>query len=197
VRDNPQNDAEGVADYGYEKPLIEGFKAKYGVDPHELPNGDPRWVAWRAKPQTEFMAAVRKMMKAQRPDAPLAVMVHHPWSYRGTGGKIDGNLRGMLLDVETWAKAGLIDAAVAAGYYREGGNAEKAFQYMTQQVGDAVDVWLFGWVPGSVKDFANDRDLAQKLGARQILFWEADYIDGREQKAEIQAAMTAETLTGR
>jgi uncharacterized lipoprotein YddW (UPF0748 family) len=191
VRDNPQSDADGVADFGYEKPLVEGFKAKFGVDPHDIPNGDPRWVDWRAKPQTEFMSMVRKMMKAQCPDLPLAVMVHHPWSYRGTGNKIDGNLRGMLLDDETWAREGLMDAAVAAGYYREGGDAEKAYQYLKKQVGDAVDVWLFGWVPNEVKDFENDRDLALKLGAKQILFWEADYIDGREKKNQLQAAMRA------
>jgi hypothetical protein len=191
VRDNPQNDAEGVADYGYEKPLVESFKAKFGIDPHDMPNGDPRWVAWRAKPQTEFMAMVRKMMKAQCPKLPLAVMVHHPWSYRGNHNKIDDNLRGMLLDVEVWGKEGLMDAAVAAGYYSEGGNAEKAYHHLKKQVGGAIDVWLFGWVPNDVKDFENDRNLAQKVGAKQILFWEADYIDGREKKKELQAAMSA------
>lgn len=29
VRDNPQTDLDGVADHGYEQPLVEGFKQKY------------------------------------------------------------------------------------------------------------------------------------------------------------------------
>jgi len=31
--------------------------------------------------------------------------------------------------------------------------------------------------------------LAQKLGAQQVLFWEADYIDDRKNAAGLQAAM--------
>ncbi len=197
VRDNPQNDQEGVADYGYEAPLIESFKAEYGIDPHHLPNRDPRWVAWRAKPQTEFMRMVRSMMKDRNPNLPLAVMVNHPWSYRGVEGKIDDNLRGMLLDVQMWAKEGLIDAAVAAGYYREGGNAEKAYQHLKTQLGGTVAIWLYGWVPMEVQDFETDWNLAKKLGAGQILFWEADYIDGREKKADLQAAMRAKAISGK
>jgi len=57
-----------------------------------------------------------------------------------------------------------------------------------------VDIWLFGWVPTEVSDFEKDLSLAQKVGAGQILFWEADYIDGREKKAELQAAMRAEAV---
>src|SRR3982751_6294782 len=60
IRDNPQNDAEGVADYGYETPNITAFKNKYGVEAHTVPNGDPRWVRLRADPQTNFMRGVRE-----------------------------------------------------------------------------------------------------------------------------------------
>ena len=59
VRDDPQNDPEGVADRGYEEPLVKGFIDEYGVDPHTLPNGDERWVRYRAKPHTDFMRRVR------------------------------------------------------------------------------------------------------------------------------------------
>jgi glycosidase len=48
VRDNPQTDAEGVAGYGYEEPLVEGFKKEFGDDPAKIPNGDERWVRMRA-----------------------------------------------------------------------------------------------------------------------------------------------------
>jgi hypothetical protein len=41
-----------------------------------------------------------------------------------------------------------------------------------------------------VADFQRDFALAQQCGARQVLFWEADYIDDRAQAAELKAAMS-------
>ncbi len=193
IRDNPQNDAEGVANYGYENVNVEGFKRQYGIDPRDIPNGDDRWVRYRAQGSTDFMRNVRKMMKGTKPELPLSVMVAHPWSYRGVGGEIDGNLRGMLLDPETWAKEGLIDAAVPAGYYRDGGTPAQAYRWLQNELGDKVDTWYFGWVPGDAASFESDFWSAKKLGASTILFWEADYIDnpGRE---EARKAMNARSL---
>ena len=116
-------------------------------------------------------------------------MVMHPWGYRGMQHKIDGNLRGMLLDVTTWAREGLMDAAVAAGYYTNGGTPELAYRALQEEVEGKVDVWFFGWVPTTVEGFLNDVALAKRLGARQMLLWEADYIDGRGNKEELQRVM--------
>jgi hypothetical protein len=185
VRDNPQTDAQGVADSGYEKPLVEAFKKEFGVDPREVPNGDARWVRVRSKPQAEFMREARRMVGKK----PLSVMVGHPWHYRGLQNKIDGNLRGLLLDVAGWAKEGLMDSVVGAGYYRDGGNAETAYRALREETGGKVDVWVYGWVPQNVGDVQRDCDLAEKVGARQVLFWEADYIVDRKNAAEVQGAM--------
>jgi hypothetical protein len=184
VRDNPQVDANGVADFGYEKPLIEGFRKTYGVDPREIPNDDPRWVAYRAQPITEFMRSVRTYLTSARPAMPLTVMVQHPWGYRGSQCAYAGTLRGLLLDVGTWSREGLVDAAVAAGYYKNGGTPEKAYNDLRNEVGDQVDVWYFGWVPGDPASFDSQYAEARKVGARQILFWEADYIDNPPQDAK-------------
>jgi uncharacterized lipoprotein YddW (UPF0748 family) len=189
VRDNPQTDANGVADSGYEKPLIERRKSSFGADPHELPNNDDRWVRLRAQPQTEFMRAARKLARSQKRPVPIAVMVGHPWHYRGLMDKIDGNRRGLLLDVNTWAREGLMDAAVAAGYYRDGGTPEMAYQALRKETEGRVEAWSYAWVPQTVADFQRHFTLAQQLGARQLLFWEADYIDDRPQAPELKAAM--------
>jgi hypothetical protein len=178
VRDNPQTDASGVANSGYEKPSIEAFKAKYGVDPHTVPNNDPRWIAIRAEPQTVFMRECRKLTEQRK--LPLSVMVEHPWGYRGLLDKIDGSLNGLLLDVNTWAAEKLMDSAVPAGYYLAGGNAVLAWQSLKQQVGPAVDLWTYAWVPQDAADFQGSLAIAQQVGARQILFWEADYFDDRK-----------------
>jgi hypothetical protein len=103
--------------------------------------------------------------------------------------RIDGNLRGYLLDVATWAREGLMDAAVAAGYYRDGGTPEMAYQALKKETEDKVDIWSYAWVPQNPGDFQRDFALAQRLAAKQILFWEADYIDDRAQAAELKALM--------
>ena len=193
IRDNPQNDAKGIADYGYEQPNIDELRGRFGVSPQDIRADDPRWVGIRCEPQTKFMREMRKMTKL-----PIAVMVGHPWHYRGMGDKIDGNPRGLLLDVSTWAKEGLMDAAVAAGYYRDGGTATMAYRALRDETGGAsgkVDVWYYGWVPQTVADFQRDTAAAREVGASQILYWEADYIDDRSNAPELKAAMSAEAKT--
>ncbi len=190
IRDNPQNDADGVANYGYEDIQVKGFKRQYGIDPHDIPNGDERWVKYRAQWTTDFMRSVRKFMKKANPKMPLNVMLAHQWSYRGTNGPIDGNLRGLLLDPATWAREGLIDAAIPAGYYRDGGTPALAYQALKNELGDKVDIWYYGWVPTSAAAFESDFQAAKALGATTLLFWEADYIDnpGREEARKAMGA---------
>jgi len=190
VRD-PQVDANGVADYGYEDLLGDGFRAKFGIDPHRIPNNDPRWVKHRAEPQTEFMRSVRKLADSRTAKLPVAVMVQHPWSYRGDNPKYADNLQGLLLDVETWAREGLMDAAVPAGYYapHSGGTPELAYEHLKKQTGGKTDIWIYAWVPGSADDFLAGLERARKLGAHHILYWEADYIDNNPKKAELQKVM--------
>src|SRR5207244_13173948 len=63
IRDNPQNDAKGIADYGYEQPNIDELRGRFGVSPQDIPADDPRWVGIRCEPQTKFMLEMRKMTK--------------------------------------------------------------------------------------------------------------------------------------
>jgi hypothetical protein len=194
VRDNPQTDAAGVANSGYEAPNIAAFKQKYGVDPRDVPNDDDRWVRLRAEPQTLFMRSVHERVAKHRKPIPVAVMVGHPWHYRGMQDPIDGNLRGLLLDVATWAREGLMDAAIAAGYYRPGGDATKAFEALRAETQEKVDLWYYAWVPQTPDEFAREFDAATSVGAKRMLFWEADYIDDRPQAAALKAAMSSRAL---
>lgn len=187
VRDNPQTDPAGVANYGYETPLLDEFKKRYGVDAHSVANDDDRWIRVRAEPQTVFMRAAHELVAKHR--RPLAVMVAHPWSYRGFLDPVNGSLKGMLLDMRTWAREGLIDAAVPAGYYRPGGTPEKAYQSLKDETEGRVDLWCYDWVPMTPAEFDQDFQQAKNLGAKHILFWEADYIDGRPNAAQLKAAM--------
>jgi uncharacterized lipoprotein YddW (UPF0748 family) len=194
VRDNPQTDPDGVANYGYEAPNVERFKAKYDMDPHEVPNNDERWVRLRAEPQTEFMreaaAVIRAGKRGQTPfsgtnpkmgSVPIfpriSALVQHPWSYRGspTDTPYADNLRGLLVDTRTWAREGLVDEVVAAGDYRPGGTPELAWKALHDETEGRVPVWLFGWIR-SPEEFASDVKLAERLRAPELLLWESDYI---------------------
>jgi len=186
-----QTDDDGVADYGYEEPLVTAFKKQYGIDPLTIPNSDERWVQFRSQPITTFMRQARRMMRARRPGIPLIVMGYHPWAYRGNQIKIDGNLRGGLLDMTTWARERLIDGAIAAGYYLPGGDMQKAYKFLRGELDGKARTWMYAWVPSSAEEFNKDADAAISMGCRSILFWEADYIDNYANKAEIQAAMRA------
>jgi len=193
VRDNPQTDPQGVANSGYEKPNIEAFKSKYNTDPLEASNDDERWVRLRAEPQTKFMRGVRERVRKRQKAVPIAVMVGHPWHYRGMHDPIDGNLRGLLLDVATWANEGLIDAAIAAGYYRPGGDATKAYRALADETQGKVDLWYYAWVPNTPDEFTRDFTAAHDLGAKRMLFWEADYIDDRSNAAPLKQAMKSKS----
>ena len=46
----------------YEQPVVDGFQQRYGEDPRELPEDDPRWLEYRASRLTEFMKRLRQEM---------------------------------------------------------------------------------------------------------------------------------------
>jgi hypothetical protein len=87
-----------------------------------------------------------------------------------------------------------VDSVVAAGYYRDGGNAEMAWNALHKETEGKVDVWTYAWVPTAKADAEQTFALAEKVGAKQILFWEADYIDDRANAAELKAAMGSRSL---
>jgi hypothetical protein len=96
-----------------------------------------------------------------------------------------------MLDVATWAREDLIDAAVPAGYYRAGGSADAAFRALAAETEGKRDVWYYAWVPQTPEEFEREFAAAHGLGAKRMLFWEADYIDDRANAAALKAAMTA------
>ena len=86
-----------------------------------------------------------------------------------------------------------MDAAVAAGYYRDGGTPTKACAGAARR--DRAARSMCGPTRGCRKtpaEFERDFDAGPILGAKQMLFWEADYIDDRPNAAELKAAMAAQ-----
>jgi len=61
---------------------------------------------------------------------------------------------------------------------------------LRRETENKVTVWTYAWVPHTVAAFERDFALAQQVGAKEILFWEADYIDDRTNAAELKALMS-------
>jgi hypothetical protein len=91
---------------------------------------------------------------------------------------------------KTWARKGLIDSAVAAGYYRPGGDATKAFEALRAETEGKVNLWYYAWVPQTPEEFTREFDVAASVCAARMLFWEADYIDDRVQAPALKRAMS-------
>jgi hypothetical protein len=65
------------------------------------------------------------------------------------------------------------------------------YRALAEETGGNVDLWYYAWVPQTVDEFNGQFSEAQSLGAKRMLFWEADYIDDRPQAAALKAAMSA------
>ena len=92
----------------HEPPLIEGFMARYGQDPRELDESDPRWLAYRADVLTDFMRAVRRELDAVAEGQGRGRRIGISVCVLGT--EQDNLFFG--LDLETWVREGLIDTLI-------------------------------------------------------------------------------------
>ncbi|MBO9605590.1 MAG: hypothetical protein J7639_06550 [Paenibacillaceae bacterium] len=83
---------------GYDKPLTDAFAARYGVDPHTLPEDDERWIGLMGETMTGFLRDIRGTAAGKQ----ISVRVDHR-EYRQQG-----------LDIAAWIDEGLIDILIVA-----------------------------------------------------------------------------------
>jgi hypothetical protein len=119
-------DDAGVCQYGYERPIAEAFKAQTGRDPQQLPNSDEGWIRCRAGYNTQMIRDIKEEIRNQ-PKFDFSTLVFPPAALDAEGKQyaygdgllnsalntppgLDNNLRAALLDVQGWAKDGLVDA---------------------------------------------------------------------------------------
>ena len=117
----------------YEPPLVEGFKAEYGVDAREIDANDPRWLAFRARILTGFMCDVRRTMdettqeqgRTKRSQVSAIVM----------GIEAENLFNG--IDAKTWVNEDLVDTLIPySSHPKWGSNCES----WTEQ--RDVDYWV-------------------------------------------------------
>jgi len=102
------------ADRGYDPPIMDAFKARYGLDPRSVADDDPRWVQTRADFVTRFVRELRAAMASKNIRKPISV------SAICTG---DGTLKETLYfvyqDLATWAREGLVQWFCPMAYTKD------------------------------------------------------------------------------
>jgi len=92
----------GVPMVQYEPIMVDGFQAKYGVDPRQLSETDERWLDYQGEVLTSFMKRAKDVLK---PNQRLSAIV--------PANRLDCEKWG--LDIAAWLEAGVIDDLFPTG----------------------------------------------------------------------------------
>lgn len=120
--------------FGFEKPMSDAFKAKYGIEASTVPQDDPRWFPLRFDMMNLFVREVRQLLDeaGKRKGRHLGLSARIDWKKYPTWG----------CDIDTWLKDGLLDYLVVGQYGLGGYDFDIApFVKLAQGSGCAV---LFG-----------------------------------------------------
>lgn len=185
----------------YERPLIEGFKSKFGKDPRELDAKDPQWLSFRSLVLTGFMRNLRKELDTVAEQGGRSKRIEvSAWVL---GSKEENLFYG--LDLASWLKEGLVDTLIPYT------SAKHLFSWqLAWENPRDVDYWLH-LVGGTKCRLALNimpRDLSSQVyqkkahslyrqGVEYLAFWDTSMIGGQASgtlrrlghKAEIAGAV--------
>ena len=117
--------------FGYDEPLLQAFREKYGEDARTVKPTDPRWLDLRCEVMTGFVGALRRLLDeaGAKRGRRLGLSVRVDWrEYRAWG-----------CDLERWLKAGWLDYVVIAQHTLGGYEFDlRPFVAMAQGTGCAV-----------------------------------------------------------
>ena len=166
----------------YEEPLVKSFQEKYGQNPRQLEEKDPRWLSHRAGVMTEFVRDLRRMLDqvAAEQGRPKKLSV---WVF----GRRDENLY-WGLDVERWIGEGLVDTVVPYT------SAEDLYSWeLAWEDPDDVRYWLdltrgtrcrvtFNIMPRhlSAEQYRRKARQLYALGVESLVFWDTAKVWGPE-----------------
>lgn len=151
--------------FGFEAPMAQAFKAKYGIDAATVSAADPRWTPLRYEIMTAFVRDVRRLLDeaGRSKGRHLGLSVRIDWKKYPLWG----------CDVETWLKDRLLDYLVV-GQYGLGGFEFDLGPFVTMARGTGCAV-LFGeeaTLSGHDRTAEEDRLIAagkMKAPARAVL----------------------------
>ena len=155
----------------YEAPLVEGFREETGLDATQLAEDDERYLRYRARVMTGFMADLRREMEeigAER-GRPLEISAH-----------VLNNAESNLfygLDVPAWVAQGLIDNLISYPWRDE----EIDVEHFTQITGNSPVMYYPEIMPRTMppEDFRVRALENYAAGADGLCFWDTN---GRHQR---------------
>ena len=147
----------------FEKPVIDDFKKRYGDDPREVKEDDPRLLQLRAGYVTELVRGVRQLVDEIGTKRGKKIQLSAQVSYRR-----EKNLY-WNMDVETWLKEGLLDVVIhgSLGKFYELVKTHGCKTYYS--IGT-----LDGSVPGRDR-FVKEGLAGMRRGADGIFMWDVHY----------------------
>jgi len=147
----------------YEEPVVKSFQDKYGEDPRNLDDEDPKWVAHCASYLTQFIREVRHLVD-EKPGRELSITV----SGRKNGREI--HYEENQCDVDTWIKEGLINYIMTTPYLHP-----DLLKKWRKIGGDKIHIWP-DVMPRSqsAASYARTAKKYYEAGADGLCFWDGE-----------------------
>ena len=119
-------DAHGAAIHGYEPPMVEAYRKRYGKSPSGLPNHDPQWLRFRAGFVTETLRELRRRMQARHSQAPVSIAV----IAQDLEGPHGDRYLGAFQDLRAWLDESLMDELYL--WFRTTSDVRRVERYTSQ-----------------------------------------------------------------
>ena len=119
-------DSHGAAIHGYEAPMVEEYRKRYGKSPAGLPNHDPEWLRFRAGFVTGTLRKLRRRMKARHPEAPVTIAV----IAQDLAGPHGDRYLGAFQDLRAWLDEALMDELYL--WFRTTSDVRRVERYTSQ-----------------------------------------------------------------
>ncbi len=167
----------------YEPPVVEGFKQRFGENPHTLDAYDPRWLSYRTGVLTEFMREVRAAMDQEERAQGRSKRIEISAIVGGTEG--ENLINGM--DLPTWVNEGLVDTLIP---YTSGPNYDssvvawtdpKQLEFFVNLVRGTSCILAPNLMPRHMtpEDFRRRATTVYSAGAEHMFFWDCAGGSGR------------------
>jgi uncharacterized lipoprotein YddW (UPF0748 family) len=164
----------------YEPPVVESFKARYGISPLSIDDRDPRWLKHRAEVLAEFMREVRAVtgratdQHSSKPVGITAIVL---------GSEAENLYNG--IDLRDWVAKGLVDTIVP--YTSEAGLTSEASSWADPETvkffldvvkGTQVKLAL-NLMPRRItpEEYRKRANMLYAMGVENLFFWDTNARD--------------------
>ncbi|NOY82407.1 MAG: hypothetical protein GXP31_15515 [Kiritimatiellaeota bacterium] len=180
----------GVPFVLFEKPFVDLFRKRHGLDPRSLEDDDPRIRALRCELMTQFMREVRKMLDEE--GERRGVRLRQAAYVLATEAD---NLR-FGLDVAAWCRDGLVD--VLCPYAGAGGARTRAYDmafFKRVCAPNKVRVYptFVAWQLSNMEKMVKDALRLYAAGADGLSFWDGNSVAARMDRWAVVSRMGHES----